>query len=153
MNQFLQDRNSVAASLPDLLLENSPLHTLIGTSTWNPYNMPLAMTFILVTSGFTLTASHVALCIKYGSLGAALRPLAVTLVLAVSFLLLQAFEYVNLPISINDGIFGSTFFMATGFHGFHVLVGTIFLAVCLFRMYKRFFACDDHFSLEAAAWY
>jgi heme/copper-type cytochrome/quinol oxidase subunit 3 len=155
VNEFLKERHvPVVLSLPDLLPEApSPLHTLVGTSTWNPYNMPLAMTLILVTSGFTLTASHVALCIKYGSLNAALRPLAVTLVLAVSFLLLQAFEYVNLPISINDGIFGSTFFMATGFHGFHVLVGSIFLAVCLVRMYKRFFACDDHFSLEAAAWY
>jgi heme/copper-type cytochrome/quinol oxidase subunit 3 len=115
--------------------------------------MPLAMTFILITSGLTLTASHVALCVEYGLLSAAIRPLVVTLILAVSFLMLQFFEYVNLPISINDGIFGSTFFVATGFHGFHVLLGSVILAVCLLRMYQRFFASDGHVSYECGIWY
>ena len=115
--------------------------------------MPLAMTFILITSGLTLTASHVAICLPYGSIFAALRPLLVTLVLAFSFLLLQFFEYVNIPLSINDGVFGSTFFMATGFHGFHVLVGSIILVICLIRMYERFYASDAHVSYECGIWY
>lgn len=111
------------------------------------------MTAILITSGLTLTASHVALCHKLPTSNV-LNPLAVTLVLAVTFLFIQAFEYVNLPISINDGVFGSTFFMATGFHGFHVLVGSIFLTVCFVRhALYRFFTSDSHSSYEFAIWY
>jgi heme/copper-type cytochrome/quinol oxidase subunit 3 len=112
--------------------------------------MPLAMTLILVISGVTLTASHMGVCNIYGALKNAMDPLIVTLVLAIGFLILQAFEYVNLPISINDGIFGSTFFMATGFHGFHVLVGGIFLTVCLLRLYGRFIVGDSHPGFECA---
>jgi cytochrome c oxidase subunit 3 len=152
----------ISAEMPNIVLaaENTKtvfsvpeMFALVGTSTWKPYGMPLAMTFILITSGLTLTASHIAICVEHGSLMAAIRPLVVTLILAFSFLLLQFFEYVNLPISINDGIFGSTFFMATGFHGFHVLVGSIILAVCLLRMYQRFFASDGHVSFECGIWY
>jgi heme/copper-type cytochrome/quinol oxidase subunit 3 len=73
------------------------------------------------------------------------------LCLALLFLFLQAVEYANLPISINDGVFGSTFFMATGFHGFHVLVGSIFLFVCLVRHgMHRFLTSDSHASYEFA---
>jgi heme/copper-type cytochrome/quinol oxidase subunit 3 len=69
------------------------------------------------------------------------------------FTILQLFEYIDAPFNINDGIYGSTFFMATGFHGFHVLVGTIFLAVCLYRGIKYHFTDKHHVGFEAAAWY
>lgn len=122
-------------------------------SSWNALNIPFAMTAVLIASGFTLTASHVALCHKSPT-SAVLQPLALTLFLAISFLFVQAFEYVNLPISINDGVFGSTFFMATGFHGFHVLVGSIFLFVCYIRhALYRLFTSDSHASYEFAIWY
>jgi heme/copper-type cytochrome/quinol oxidase subunit 3 len=112
--------------------------------------MPLAMTVVLITSGLTLTASHVALCRKKATQNV-IDMLALTLFLAVVFLFLQAFEYVNIPLSINDGVFGSTFFMATGFHGFHVLVGSIFLGVCLVRHnFYRLFTSDSHSSYEFA---
>jgi len=74
-------------------------------------------------------------------------------VLAFFFTALQGFEYVSAPFSISDGMFGSTFFMATGFHGFHVLIGTIFLTVCLFRLLLNQFSIQHHFGFEAAAFY
>jgi cytochrome c oxidase subunit 3 len=71
----------------------------------------------------------------------------------VVFTAMQGFEYVSSPFSISDGIFGSTFFMATGFHGFHVLIGTIFLTVCLCRLMLNQFSIQHHFGFEAAAFY
>jgi heme/copper-type cytochrome/quinol oxidase subunit 3 len=79
--------------------------------------------------------------------------LVLTLVLAVFFTALQAFEYVSANFSISDGIYGSTFFMATGFHGFHVFVGTCFIFVCLIRMSLNHFTRSHHFGFEAAAFY
>ena len=73
--------------------------------------------------------------------------------LGVIFTVLQAFEYSHAPFSFKDGIYPSVFFMATGFHGFHVIVGTIFLAVCLVRAIKGQFTPEKHFGFEAAAWY
>jgi cytochrome c oxidase subunit 3 len=69
------------------------------------------------------------------------------------FTALQGFEYVTAPFTISDGMFGSTFYMATGFHGFHVLVGTIFLTVCLIRLLLNQFSVQHHFGFEAAAFY
>ena len=126
------------------------MYSSSGKTAWNPYGMPLAMTIILITSGVTLTLAHASLCVRGMKLAAILQPLALTLVLAVLFLALQAFEYVNLPISINDGVLGSVFFMSTGFHGFHVLVGSVFLAVCLYRLYKGYMVSDNHVSFECA---
>jgi cytochrome c oxidase subunit 3 len=79
--------------------------------------------------------------------------LVLTIILAAFFTALQGFEYVSANFSISDGIFGSTFFMATGFHGFHVLIGTIFLTVCLFRLNLNQFSIQHHFGFEAAAFY
>jgi len=73
--------------------------------------------------------------------------------LAVAFTALQAFEYVNAPFTISDSVYGSTFYMATGFHGFHVFIGTCFLAVCLGRLVANQFTKTHHFGFEAAAWY
>jgi cytochrome c oxidase subunit 3 len=74
-----------------------------------------------------------------------------TLFLAVTFTGLQAYEYIEAPFSISDGVYGSTFFMATGFHGFHVIVGTIFITVCTVRHLKNHFTKKHHFGFEAAA--
>lgn len=79
--------------------------------------------------------------------------LIVTVILAVIFTALQGFEYISAPFTISDGIYGSTFYMATGFHGFHVIVGTTFLAVCFVRLYLNHFTREHHFGFEAAAWY
>jgi heme/copper-type cytochrome/quinol oxidase subunit 3 len=79
--------------------------------------------------------------------------LILTIVLATLFTGFQAFEYVTAQFTISDGIYGSTFFMATGFHGFHVAIGTIFLAVCLVRLMMDHFTIQHHFGFEAAAFY
>jgi len=83
----------------------------------------------------------------------AVAGLIFTIVLAVLFTALQAFEYISANFTITDGVFGSTFFMATGFHGFHVFIGTCFLAVCLVRMVLNHFTKEHHFGFEAAAFY
>jgi heme/copper-type cytochrome/quinol oxidase subunit 3 len=79
--------------------------------------------------------------------------LILTIVLAIIFTGFQVFEYVSASFTISDGIYGSTFFMATGFHGFHVLIGTIFLTVCLIRLYLDHYTVQHHFGFEAAAFY
>jgi len=79
--------------------------------------------------------------------------LILTLFLAITFTALQAYEYIEATFSISDGIYGSTFFMATGFHGFHVIVGTAFIAVMTARLVKNHLTKKHHFGFEAAAWY
>ena len=79
--------------------------------------------------------------------------LALTILLGLSFTALQGFEYHHAAFGFTDGIYASTFYMATGFHGFHVMVGTIFLIVCFFRGLKGHFHSEHHFGFEAAAWY
>ena len=108
-------------------------------------------TLILLCSGATITYSHHA--ITAGNKKEAVFGLVLTVLLAVIFTGFQAFEYVSAPFSISDGIFGSTFYLATGFHGFHVFVGTIFLVVCLIRLLSNHFTVEHHFGFEAAAFY
>jgi heme/copper-type cytochrome/quinol oxidase subunit 3 len=76
-----------------------------------------------------------------------------TVLLGAFFTCIQAYEYMHATFGFADGIYSSTFYMATGFHGFHVLIGTVFLLVCLFRGIKGHFKTDHHFGFEAAAWY
>jgi heme/copper-type cytochrome/quinol oxidase subunit 3 len=106
---------------------------------------------ILLCSGATVTYSHHA--ITAGKKIDAVLGLILTVVLAAIFTGFQAFEYVSASFNISDGIYGSTFFMATGFHGFHVLIGTIFLVVCLIRLMLNHFTIQHHFGFEAAAFY
>jgi len=108
-------------------------------------------TLILLCSGATVTYSHHA--ITAGNKNEAVLGLVFTVILAIIFTALQALEYVTANFTISDGIYGSTFFMATGFHGFHVLIGTIFLAVCLIRLFFNHFTIQHHFGFEAAAFY
>lgn len=117
----------------------------------NPWSIPLLNTIILLTSGATITICHHAIVEGYKEL--ALESLIATIFLAIIFTLLQAYEYVTSPFTISDSVYGSVFFMATGFHGFHVLIGSTFLIVCLVRLYLNHFTTEHHFGFEAAAWY
>ena len=146
-----------------------------GITTLDPWHLPLLNTVILLTSGTTVTWAHHAL--QHGDRKGAIQGLILTVLLGISFTACQAYEYAHAPFTFGfnglakvpftdpahinlvagvgnfDAIYGSTFFMATGFHGFHVIVGTIFLAVCLFRAIAGQFTPTRHFGFEAAAWY
>ncbi len=108
-------------------------------------------TLILLTSGTTVTWAHHALLtgdrkgLKWG--------LGLTIALGVLFTAVQAYEYIHAPFAFSGSIYGATFFMATGFHGFHVIMGTIFLAVCLLRALIGQLSLDHHLGFEFAAWY
>lgn len=122
-----------------------------GLTVFEPFDLPLLNTVILLTSGFTVTWAHHD--IREGNMKHATRMLGITVGLGFLFTLLQAWEYAHAPFAFSGGIYPSTFFLATGFHGFHVIVGTIFLAVCWIRCAKGHFEADHHFGFEAAAWY
>lgn len=122
-----------------------------GMHVINPFDLPFLMTMILLLSGCTVTWAHHA--ILENDQKNFVRALLLTVLLGISFLFFQAYEYVHAPFGFTDGIYASTFFMATGFHGFHVFVGTVFLLVCYLRGLKGHFNADHHFGFEAAAWY
>ncbi|RRN78900.1 MULTISPECIES: cytochrome c oxidase subunit 3 [Pseudoxanthomonas] len=119
------------------------------------WGLPLVNTLILLTSGATLTIAHHAL--KAGKRGQLLVWLGATVLLGLTFLVFQGEEYIHaykeLNLTLGSGIYGSTFFMLTGFHGAHVALGTIMLIVMWFRALKGHFTRDKHFGFEAAAWY
>ena len=117
----------------------------------NTYTIPLTNTFLLLTSGATVTWAHHALLFRAKK--STLVALILTLVLAILFTILQGFEYVNAPFCISDGIYGSCFYLATGFHGFHVLIGTIALFVSFVRIILNHFTNKHHFGFESAIWY
>ena len=122
-----------------------------GIAVLDPWGLPALNTAILLTSGASVTWAHHALVA--GHRGSTVAALGVTVALAAVFTAVQGFEYLEAPFSISDGVYGSTFYMATGFHGFHVLVGTLFLAVCLLRARAGHFTPRHHVGFEAAAWY
>ena len=119
--------------------------------TFDPWHLPLLNTLILLTSGTTVTWAHHALL--HNDRKGLKQALWLTVILGVIFSLCQAYEYSHAAFGFAGNIYGAAFFMATGFHGFHVIVGTIFLAVCLARVYKGHFTPKQHFGFEAAAWY
>jgi cytochrome c oxidase subunit 3 len=122
-----------------------------GISTFNPWEVPFLNTIILLLSGATITWAHHA--IIGGDRKGALLALEATIGLAIAFTGFQILEYVEAPFSISDGIYGSTFFLATGFHGFHVIIGTIIIIVMTLRLYYHHFTKEHHFGFEAGAWY
>nr|WCS91934.1 cytochrome c oxidase subunit 3 [Dyscolus oopteroides] len=122
-----------------------------GIETFNPLQIPLLNTLILLTSGVTVTWAHHSL--MENNYNQSLQGLLFTVLLGFYFTILQAFEYIESPFTIADSVYGSTFFMATGFHGLHVIIGTTFLLVCLIRHYFNHFSSIHHFGFEAAAWY
>ena len=119
--------------------------------TLDPWHLPLVNTLILLASGTTVTWAHHA--IQEGDRKTFIYMLIFTVLLGASFTGIQAYEYIHATFTFDQNIYSSTFYMATGFHGAHVLIGTIFLAVCLFRGIKGHFKPDHHFGFEAAAWY
>lgn len=122
-----------------------------GTQTINPFAVPLLNTAVLLASGFTVTWAHHALLAAHQT--ETLRALTVTCLLGLYFTHLQLHEYREAPFTIADGIYGSVFFVSTGFHGLHVIIGTTFLIICLYRAFALQFSSDRHFGFEAAAWY
>ena len=122
-----------------------------GVEVLEPFHLPLLNTIILLTSGATATWAHHAL--REGNTGHVRLGLWLTILLGATFTGVQAYEYAHAHFGFTDGIYSSTFFMATGFHGAHVLIGTVFLCVCLGRSYRNHFKSDHHFGFEAAAWY
>lgn len=132
-----------------------PAGVVDAFNTLGPFWLPTINTLLLVTSGFTLTVAHHAL--RAGHRAKAINWLWITLLLGFAFVCVQGYEYYHaysdLNLRLTSGIFGSTFFMLTGFHGLHVLIGAIMLTVVTFRLMKGHFKPDQHFAFEAAAWY
>ena len=122
-----------------------------GIALFNPWELPLFNTLILLTSGTTVTWAHYALL--QGDRESLKKGLWLTILLGALFTCVQAYEYSHAAFGFKGHIYGSTFYMATGFHGFHVLVGTIFLAICLIRVYRGQFTPKQHLGFEFAAWY
>jgi cytochrome c oxidase subunit 3 len=123
-----------------------------GITTFDPFHLPLLNTLILLRSGTTVTWAHHALLA--GDRKGMLQGLGLTVLLGLLFTFFQAVEYSEAPFAFSGGgVYPSVFFLATGFHGFHVIVGTIFLAVCWFRARAGQFTPQRHFGFEAAAWY
>ena len=156
--------NEARAHVPEI---GNWAETAAAWSTWPPkgvevldaWQLPLLNTVILLLSGTTVTWAHHAL--QVGDRKATKIGLAITIALGVLFTAVQAYEYQHIihenlffnEAALNSGLYGSIFFMATGFHGFHVLVGTIFLTVCLLRLLAGQMSPEKHFGFEAAAWY
>ena len=122
-----------------------------GIITFDPFDLPLINTLVLLLSGCSVTWAHHALV--EGNRRDFMIGLGVTIGLGAFFTLLQALEYSHAPFKLSDGIYPSVFYLATGFHGFHVIIGTLFLAVCFYRGLKGHFTPQHHFGFEAAAWY
>nr|AVE15533.1 cytochrome c oxidase subunit III [Phyllothelys sp. 1 JZ-2017]AVE15661.1 cytochrome c oxidase subunit III [Phyllothelys sp. 2 JZ-2017] len=122
-----------------------------GIIPFNALQIPLLNTTILLASGFTITWSHHSLL--KNNFNQSIQSLIYTIILGIYFTLLQMYEYMEAPFSIADSVFGSVFFVATGFHGLHVIIGTTFLITCLYRMLLMHFTSNHHFGFEAAAWY
>ena len=122
-----------------------------GMEVLDPFHLPLYNTIILLLSGTTVTWAHHSLI--HGDRKGLINGLVLTVGLGILFSFVQAYEYMHAPFGFKDSIYGATFFMATGFHGFHVIIGTIFLAVCLIRAIRGDFTPKQHFGFEAAAWY
>ena len=123
-----------------------------GIETFDPWHLPLINTLILLCSGAAATWAHHAIAHENNRKDL-INGLIIAILLGVLFTIFQAYEYTHAAFSFSGNIYGANFFMATGFHGFHVIVGTIFLAVCLFRALKGHFTPESHIGFEAAAWY
>jgi cytochrome c oxidase subunit 3 len=119
--------------------------------TFDPWHLPLLNTLILLTSGTTVTWAHHALL--HGDRKGLINGLWLTILLGGTFTCVQAYEYYHAAFNYSGHIYGATFFMATGFHGAHVLIGTVFLTVCLIRSYAGHFSQTQHLGFEFAAWY
>ncbi len=139
-------------------LHNALVPSIALGCVWPPFGLeiiglvvPTANTLILLSSGAAITYAHI--CILTNNLRETLKGLGLTLGLALLFTLIQLYEYANAPFSISDGIFPSVFYLLTGFHGLHVIIGTVFIAVQTIRVLKGHATTKYHLGFEAAAWY
>jgi len=117
----------------------------------DPYSVPLLNTTLLLSRGATVTWAHIAI-LRRSLIEGTIR-LSLTVLIGGLFTILQAAEYVYCPFTMSDSIFGSAFFLATGFHGLHVIIGSLFLRVMLYRHMMRHFSASHHFGFESRAWY
>nr|YP_010627095.1 cytochrome c oxidase subunit III [Tremoctopus violaceus]ATR85792.1 cytochrome c oxidase subunit III [Tremoctopus violaceus]WBK26786.1 cytochrome c oxidase subunit III [Tremoctopus violaceus] len=117
----------------------------------NPFQVPLLNTAILLASGVSVTWAHHSLMTNNSS--SSIQSMLITILLGMYFSILQGLEYMETSFSISDSIYGSTFFVATGFHGLHVIIGSLFLLMSLIRILMSHFSPSHHFGFEAAAWY
>lgn len=115
------------------------------------WEIPLLNTVILLSSGATVTYAHHSLI--QGNRAGVIYGLIATIILAILFTALQGYEYYNASFTISDGAYGSTFYLATGFHGLHVIIGTIFLVICLFRLLSYHLTDHHHLGFETAILY
>jgi cytochrome c oxidase subunit 3 len=122
-----------------------------GVTALNPFQLPLLNTVVLLASGVTVTFCHHRIINK--NLSRRKIGLILTIILGIYFTFLQLGEYQETRFSIADRVFGSVFFVATGFHGLHVIIGTLFLLTCLLRLFLDHFSAKHHFGFEAASWY
>nr|QYF07848.1 cytochrome c oxidase subunit III [Proceratium itoi] len=132
-------------------IEIGQLWPPVGIKPFNPFDIPLMNTIILVSSGLTVTWTHHS--ILNNLFNESKISLMLTIILGLYFTVLQLYEYYEAPFTISDSIYGSTFFVATGFHGLHVIIGTVFLFMCFLRLIWLHFSSTHHFGFEAAAWY
>jgi cytochrome c oxidase subunit 3 len=133
----------------------SPAGTVEPFVTMGPWPLPTINTALLLTSGVTLTIAHHALIANHRA--KCIAWMWITVLLGATFLCVQAYEYIHayrdLNLKLSSGVFGSTFFMLTGFHGFHVFVGMLMLTFITLRLMKGHFTPESHFGFEGAAWY
>jgi cytochrome c oxidase subunit 3 len=123
-----------------------------GIETFDPWHLPLINTLILLCSGMAATWAHHAL-VHENNRRDVKTGLIVAIVLGLAFSVLQAYEYGHAAFGLAGNIYGANFYMATGFHGLHVIIGTVFLFVCLMRVYRGHFTPEKHVGFEAAIWY
>jgi len=122
-----------------------------GIIPFNPFDIPLLNTIILISSGLTITWSHHS--ILTSNFSECITSIKITIFLGIYFSTLQLIEYIEAPFTISDSIYGSTFYIATGFHGLHVIIGTLFLTITLIRLINKHFSQTHHFGFERATWY
>ncbi len=152
-NNFSATWQQVAFSTPGTVLQ-SGVTMSVPTALVNTWGLPALNTALLLTSGVTLTLAHHAL--RAGHRNQLIGWLLATIVLGAAFLGFQILEYGHAyhdGLQMTSGIYGSTFYMLTGFHGFHVTIGVIMLTVILYRVQKGHFDADNHFAFEGVAWY
>nr|WRO39593.1 cytochrome c oxidase subunit III [Carsidara limbata] len=135
----------------------SPTHEIgmtwppLGIKSFNPMHIPLMNTLILLSSGISVTWAHASMLTnKYKQ---TMKSLIITILLGMYFSVLQAYEYLNASFCFSDSVYGSTFFLTTGFHGIHVIIGTIFIIHSLLRMNSMHFSKIHHLGLELSIWY
>nr|YP_009178786.1 cytochrome c oxidase subunit 3 [Peronospora tabacina]ALJ78424.1 cytochrome c oxidase subunit 3 [Peronospora tabacina]ALJ78471.1 cytochrome c oxidase subunit 3 [Peronospora tabacina] len=139
--------HSALAPIPEI----GSLWPPLGIETVNTWGIPLLNTIILLSSGATITWAHHS--IVFGDRQNTIISLIITILLAFFFTLIQSYEYIEISFSVSDSVYGAIFFLITGFHGIHVIVGTIFIIVSTIRLINHHFTKQHHFGFEATAWY